>query len=127
MEILKNVVSTPEVIPLSLNTSLKGFDENARPLFSVSSEVERETVNLEVVGSIPTRRVVFLGFGWIMTNMLSWENGFRISVGGYHTCLSRREQGFESPIRKNNPPFAYFCFMLLNLVQGNLADYHSCQ
>ena len=25
----------------------------------------------------------------------------RISVGGYHTCLSRREQGFESPIRKN--------------------------
>ena len=99
MEILKNVVSTPEVIPLSLNTSLKGFDENARPLFSVSSEVERETVNLEVVGSIPTRRVVFLGFGWIMTNMLSWENDFRISVGGYHTCLSRREQGFESPIR----------------------------
>ena len=26
----------------------------------------------------------------------------RISVGGYHTCLSRREQGFESPIRKKN-------------------------
>ena len=25
----------------------------------------------------------------------------RISVGGYHTCLSRREQGFESPIRND--------------------------
>ena len=26
----------------------------------------------------------------------------RISVGGYHTCLSRREQGFESPIRNKD-------------------------
>ena len=29
----------------------------------------------------------------------------RISVGGYHTCLSRREQGFESPIRKSDIAF----------------------
>ena len=29
-------------------------------IFSVSSVVERETVNLEVVGSIPTRRVCVL-------------------------------------------------------------------
>ena len=107
MEILKNVVSTPEVIPLSLNTSLKGFDENARTLFSVSSEVERETVNLEVVGSIPTRRVVFFGFGWIMINKMCCVYHFRISVGGYHTCLSRREQGFESPIRNSKPDFSF--------------------
>ena len=70
-------------------------------IFSVSSVVERETVNLEVVGSIPTRRVVFFGFGWIMINKMCCVYHFRISVGGYHTCLSRREQGFESPIRNS--------------------------
>ena len=35
----------------------------------------------------------------------------RIGVGGYHACLSRTRQGFESPIRK-----LFFAFSLTTLV-----------
>ena len=43
----------------------------------------------------------------MMNKMLGCEHQIRISVGGYHTCLSRREQGFESPIRNNNLVFIF--------------------
>ena len=46
---------------------------------------------------------------WAPGSIPGWR--IRISVGGYHTCLSRREQGFESPIRN-------ICFTVLFLNTG---------
>ncbi len=48
----------------------------------------------------------------------------RISVGGYHTCLSRREQGFESPIRKENT-FANANYLIMLFAFPFAQNYHA--
>ena len=172
-------------------------------LFSVSSEAERETVNLEVVGSIPTRRVytntkttILRGAGSVfipqcqsptavdtfyasihfinkmflfqklynapvinpdylsdIPNECRWLSHlpclcfrkcimmrfimlydellmsvlwhFRISVGGYHTCLSRREHGFESHIRKKTTHFTFALCYVCWKIAGSRSSWRS--
>ena len=55
-------------------------------IFSVSSVVERETVNLEVVGSIPTRRVCVGIF------CPRWQEG------GMKLCVGKWGNGAMPPV-----------------------------
>ena len=55
---------------------------------------------------------------YIIGACLGKDQFFRISVGGYHTCLSRREQGFESPIRNISPIVKWLSLLTLNQPSG---------